>query len=709
MSYARFNCAFSGHPFCEKMHAVDQIGLSAFGDILKAFRKRKGMSQLELAARLGVHRNTIGTWERGDYLPDSKSMVLELANHLRLNDYETRQLLEASLTALSSHWFVPYQRNPFFTGRDEILLLLHEKLWPEKTPTHARSYALCGLGGVGKTQIAIEYAYRHSQEYAAIFWIGADTQDSIVSSFVSIAKLLDLHVKYEQDQSQAVASVMRWLDAHTNWLLIVDNVEDIGMVKHILPAARQGSILLTTRLQALKGIARRIETQPMTLDEGARLLLQRISLEHASQADYTAAITIAEAMDGLPLALDQAGAYIEETQCSLPDFLQLFEEQPVSLLQERDAHADHPLSVAKTFLLSFEKIQQANPVAADLLTVCSFLAPDAIPEELLTRSASGLGPHLQSIASDPFQFNAALKELQAYSLIHRNAETKMLFMHRLVQTALKQSMPEALRREWVGRVTRILHQHFPADITRNDYWQRCEQLLPHTLTCLAQVAQWQITSLDISSLLAKTSAYLSHKGRYDEAEPLLVSAIQINEAALGPGHPGMATLLNDLALLYTRQGRHAQAERLFQQAMQTYEQAGSPDQLNLAYCLSSLAILYRDQFRYEEAEALIQRALFTREQALGPGDPWVAMSLYDLALLYTRQGRYAPAERLLQRAVQVWEQAGRSDHPYLLFCLNELAQLYYMQGKYEEAGSLFRRVLPGYEQARRFSQPYQAY
>ncbi len=617
------------------MHAVDQIGLSAFGDILKAFRKRKGMSQLELAARLGVHRNTIGTWERGDYLPDSKSTVLELANHLHLNDNETRQLLEASLTALSSHWFVPYQRNPFFTGRDEILLLLHEKLWPEQTPTHARSYALCGLGGVGKTQIAIEYAYRHSQEYAAVFWIGADTQDSIVSSFVSIAKLLDLHVKYEQDQSQAVASVIRWLDAHTNWLLIVDNVEDIGMVKRILPAARQGSILLTTRLQALKGIARRIETQPMTLDEGARLLLQRVSLEHISQADYTAAIAIVEAMDGLPLALDQAGAYIEETQCSLPDFLQLFEEQPVSLLQERDAHADHPLSVAKTFLLSFEKIQQANPAAADLLTVCSFLAPDAIPEELLTRSASGLGPHLQSIAPDPFQFNAALKELQAYSLIHRNAETKMLFMHRLVQTVLKQSMPEALRREWVGRVTRILHQHFPADITRNDYWQRCEQLLPHALTCLAQVAQWQITSLDISSLLAKTSAYLSHKGRYDEAEPLLVSAIQINEAALGPGHPGMATLLNDLALLYTRQGRHAQAERLFQQAMQIYEQAGSPDQLNLAYCLSSLAILYRDQFRYEEAEALIQRALFTREQALGPGDPWVAMSLYDLALLYT--------------------------------------------------------------------------
>src|SRR5260221_1048765 len=617
------------------MHAVDQIGLSAFGDILKAFRKRKGMSQLELAARLGVHRNTIGTWERGDYLPDSKSTVLELANHLHLNDNETRQLLEASLTALSSHWFVPYQRNPFFTGRDEILPLLHQKLWPEQTPTHARSYALCGLGGVGKTQIAIEYAYRHSQEYAAVFWIGADTQDSIVSSFVSIAKLLDLHVKYEQDQSQAVASVIRWLDAHTNWLLIVDNVEDIGMVKRILPAARQGSILLTTRLQALKGIARRIETQPMTLDEGARLLLQRVSLEHISQADYTAAIAIAEAMDGLPLALDQAGAYIEETQCSLPDFLQLFEEQPVSLLQERDAHADHPLSVAKTFLLSFEKIQQANPAAADLLTVCSFLAPDAIPEELLTRSASGLGPHLQSIAPDPFQFNAALKELQAYSLIHRNAETKMLFMHRLVQTVLKQSMPEALRREWVGRVTRILHQNSPEDITRNDYWQRCEQLLPHALTCLAQVAQWQITSLDISSLLAKTSAYLSHKGRYDEAEPLLVSAIQINEAALGPGHPGMATLLNDLALLYTRQGRHAQAERLFQQAMQIYEQAGSPDQLNLAYCLSSLAILYRDQFRYEEAEALIQRALFTREQALGPGDPWVAMSLYDLALLYT--------------------------------------------------------------------------
>jgi len=275
-------------------------------------------------------------------------------------------------------------------------------------------------------------------------------------------------------------------------------------------------------------------------------------------------------------------------------------------------------------LLSFEKIQQANPAAADLLTVCSFLAPDAIPEELLTRSASGLGPHLQSIAPDPFQFNAALKELQAYSLIHRNAETKMLFMHRLVQTVLKQSMPEALRREWVGRVTCILHQHFPSDITRNDYWQRCEQLLPHALTCLAQVAQWQITSLDISSLLAKTSAYLSHKGRYDEAEPLLVSAIQINEAALGPGHPGMATLLNDLALLYTRQGRHAQAERLLQRAVQIWEQAGRSDHPYLLFCLNELAQLYYMQGKYEEAGSLFRRVLPGYEQARRFSQPYQA-------------------------------------------------------------------------------------
>src|SRR5260370_28853519 len=153
---------------------MDRSDLSSFGTMLKAFRNCRGLTQQQLAEQLGVRRNTIGTWERGDFLPGSKGIVLELARHLHLDEQETRQLLEASLTALAPHWYVPLPRNPFFTGREEILAALHTQLGVDQTVALTQSSALHGLGGVGKTQIALEYAYRHALEYRAVFWIGAE-------------------------------------------------------------------------------------------------------------------------------------------------------------------------------------------------------------------------------------------------------------------------------------------------------------------------------------------------------------------------------------------------------------------------------------------------------------------------------------------------------------------------------------------------------
>jgi transcriptional regulator with XRE-family HTH domain len=144
--------------------------LCSFGALLKAFRTRRRLTQQQLAESIGVHRSAIIRWEQGDFLPESKALVLELARYLRLDDWESRQLLEASLTALSPHWLVPLPRNPFFTGREEILQALHMQLGVNQAVALTQSSALHGLGGVGKTQIALEYAYRHALEYRAVFW-----------------------------------------------------------------------------------------------------------------------------------------------------------------------------------------------------------------------------------------------------------------------------------------------------------------------------------------------------------------------------------------------------------------------------------------------------------------------------------------------------------------------------------------------------------
>lgn len=303
--------------------ARNDTDLSSFGALLKAFRVRRRLTQRQLAEVMGLHRATIIRWEQGDFLPASRGVVLELARHLHLTDQETRHLLEASLTALSPSFLVPLPRNPFFTGREEILETLHAQLGVEQPVVLTRSSALCGLGWVGKTQIALEYAYRHALHYRAVFWIGAEAEEQIVSGLLSIAEVLQLPGHESQDQQRAVAAVHRWLTSHDQWLLILDNVEELSLLDRFLPPVRSGAILLTTRCQTVGTWAQRLELFPMKQEEGLLLLLRRAKIlaseaggqqmhQWASQhsASSLAATALVETLGGLPLALDQAGAYL---------------------------------------------------------------------------------------------------------------------------------------------------------------------------------------------------------------------------------------------------------------------------------------------------------------------------------------------------------------------------------------------------------------
>jgi TIR domain/NB-ARC domain len=345
---------------------------------------------------------------------------------------------------------IPYERNPLFTGREDILKRLRTALKEGKTTALTQPQAISGLGGIGKTQTAVEYAYRYQDDYQAILWIKAESSDSLISDFVSIATLLDLPQKQEQEQHRIVEAVKRWFRDNTGWLLIFDNADDLAMVQGFLPPGGKGHIMLTTRAHATGRMAQRLEVEKMESEEGALFLLHRATildpealLESAPKTDRDTAREIVQVMDGLPLALDQAGAYIEETSCGLLGYLQLYQAQGTRLLKERGGLVtDHPDPVATTWTLSFEKVEQANAAAADLLRFCAFLAPDAIPEELFTESAVELGPTLEPIAADPSRFNAAIKELLKYSLVQRDPESKTLSIHRLVQEVLKDQMDE---------------------------------------------------------------------------------------------------------------------------------------------------------------------------------------------------------------------------------------------------------------------------
>jgi NB-ARC domain len=365
---------------------------------------------------------------------------------------------------------VPYPRNPQFTGREDVLTQLETALLQGNTAALTQPQAIRGLGGIGKTQTAVEYAYRHRNAYTAVFWVKAELREELMTGFGEIAKVLQLPQQDEPDQSLIIAAVKEWFKTHERWLLIVDNADDLTVAREFLPSSAQGHVLLTTRAAATGQIAQAVELKKMSHHDGALFLLRRAKRianqgewHGATEADQRVALEIAQEMDGLPLALDQAGAFIEEMMLSLAEYLNLYRQEGAKLLAERGELAtdDHP-SVTVTFRLAFAKVQERSPAAADLLRVCAFLAPDDIPEDIFTAGASVLAEPLRTVATSALDFAKAVREAGRFSLIERNSSTQTLNIHRLVQEVLRDEMETATRHDWLEQAILVVNQIFPS-------------------------------------------------------------------------------------------------------------------------------------------------------------------------------------------------------------------------------------------------------
>jgi hypothetical protein len=413
-------------------------------------------------------------------------------------------------------WNIPYQRNSFFTGRVDVLAQLHKALATDKPAALTQPQAISGLGGIGKTQTAVEYAYRYGSEYQVVLWARAETRETLLTDFETIAGLLSLREKDDPDQNVVIAAVKSWLNFHKGWLLILDNADDLIMARDFLPSVSSGHILLTTRAQAVGEFAQQVEIEKMGVEEGtlfllrrAKLLAPKASIGKASAVDHVQARAIVQAMDGLPLAIDQAGAYIEETRCSLSDYLDLYQRRGDVLRRRRGKLAPHhPESIAATLSLSFEKAIQANPAAADLLQLYAFLDPDMIPEELITKGAPELSAVLQDAAADSYEWNAAIEVLLGLSLVQRNPNKKKLTIHRLVQDVLKDEMDESTQRLWVERVVRAMRHifPFPRDLAT---WLQDRRYLRNAQTCAVYIEQWNMAFQEATDLLHRVRTWES--------------------------------------------------------------------------------------------------------------------------------------------------------------------------------------------------------
>nr|MBA2679903.1 TIR domain-containing protein [Ktedonobacteraceae bacterium] len=424
---------------------------------------------------------------------------------------------------------LPYRRNPFFTNREDILTALHRFFTSEQTPQapQTRTQALYGLGGIGKTLLAVEYVYLHQHEYQAVLWLNAASHELLSSNILSLADQLGISLPGDADEQQRFAAIHQWLRHHDRWLLVLDNLDDFSMLDQLIPLYSGGHVLLITHSQATGPFASAVSVAQMSVEEGALLLLRRAKLipkqglrDAASESDLLQAMAIAQEVEGYPLALDQAGAYIEETQRSPAAYLKLYRQRQAALLSRRGRLADdHPDPVTTTLAVTFKKIAQVDPHALELLRLFAFLHPEALPDEMIVHGASALTGALHTLASDPLVLDEAIATLRRFSLVQHHADSTTLNMQRIVQIVIKKELTNRQQQQLASQAVRLVNAIFPDVLFAN--WEACERYAPQAQHCAALIRDFQLTLKEGGLLLERLGAYYSRRGCYAEAETYL--------------------------------------------------------------------------------------------------------------------------------------------------------------------------------------------
>ncbi len=600
-------------------------------------------------------------------------------------------------SAFERPWLVPdAMRTRYFTGREQLLAALRQEL------LERRRAALCGLGGVGKTQSALAYALRHRADYPdGVFWVNAETTAHLTNGFLEIAKTLGLTAAASNDVDQVVRAVLGWFDGTGNWLVIFDNVDDRRELASFLPQRGEGHVLLTSRESVFGelGIARALEVVDLGDAESLQFLLERAGRDEADQQERATAAELAGELGNLPLALEQAAAYILETNAAFPDYLKAFRKRRVALLERAGGLVSHE-GVAVTWAANFEAVERTSPAAAEVLRVSAFLAPDAIPFEFFSKGATVLGESIvEALAeSDELAMTELLRPLARYSLIRLDTKGHAFGLHRLVQEIVRDSLTDSERRSLVERSAGALDTVFPGEVAYAN-WVECDRLVPHVLAIAGWISAYSFDFATGASMLARSGTYFWQRGRYAEAERLYERTLLVRERALGPEHLEVAESLTGLAMVCNEQGRYDEGESLLKRALAIREGALGPDHPDVASVLNHLGNAFYHRGRHAEARPVYERALAIREGALGPNSPDVAVTLTNLASVYDELGSYTEAEALNRRALATKEAVLGASHPDVAHTLNNLANVFANQGRYAEALPIHERALAIWESA----------
>jgi tetratricopeptide (TPR) repeat protein len=552
-----------------------------------------------------------------------------------------------------------------------------------------------------------------------VFWVHASTQARFEEAYRHIADRLELPGR-DNPNIDVLRLVYNWLCDGTNgkWVMVLDNVDDVetffsqkraqdkpsgsppASLAVYLPQSRNGSILITSRNKdaatRLAGGYNSIK-EVRAMDESQGLQLLRNKLQDTSTED--GAVDLLRALDYIPLAITQAAAYINRrARMTVSGYLDEFcrNDKKKENLLNRDAgdlrRDDSALnSVVTTWQISFERIREERPSAADLLSLMSFFNPQGIPESILRRHSRNVAkPDDEDEAESAFDED--FDTLLAYSLIVVTANTHVCEMHALVQFCTRvwlSSIGDTER--WRRKFLALMAGEFPLGMFEN--WVKCQQLIPH-LECLFHQEPTEEESLrKWAQVLTNAARYMWTKGKYSAARDAAMKAVTTREQILGHDDHFTLTSVEILGLVLQYQGKYDEAEKMNRRALEGYEKALGKEHQDTLVSMANLAEVLRHQGKYEEAEKTSQRAFEGSEKVLGKEHRTTLTSLNNLALALEAQGKYKEAENMYRRALEGHENALGKEHPNTLILASNLALVLKDQAKYEEAENINRQAL----------------
>ena len=555
-------------------------------------------------------------------------------------------------------------RPPLLAGREDLLAELHGALSSGGTP---RMVVLCGLGGVGKTSLAAEYAHRHLAEVGVAWQVRAEDPTALAADMAELAA--QLGAREAADLRDPVASVHAVLAAYpAEWLLVFDNAPDEECVRRFLPPAGRGWVLITSQSAHWPGI-RALEVPVLHRDVAAGFLANR-----TGDPDHAAARDLAAELGGLPLALEQAAAYMRATaDTAIARYLAQFRQRRLDLL-DRGQAAGHPGSVAATLGLALTRLQEGAPAAAGLLRLLAYLAPEPVPaavllsdpgmaSQLRPAAASALGP----LFGDDLAADDAVAELRRYSLV-TPAGPGMVLMHRLVQAVTLAQLPQDEAAAWREAAAVLVEAALPADTSMPANWPTYAALLPHAQAALSAQGDG----------MGKIASYLRRSCKYSAARDLYRQVMEAREQDLGSEHLRTLDARHYLARMTGEAGDRAGARDMLAALLPVDERVRGPEHPDTLATRRELARWTGRAGDPAGARDMFAALLTVRERVSGAEHPDTLAARASLAHWTGEAGDPAGARDMLAALLPVDERVNGPEHPDTL---TDRANLAYLIGQ----------------------------